>query len=320
MKKIGFYQPHLDIQGTGVSYFDYAFFNEKILNNKSYMFYDKDDSRTHPKAKQKFKNSLDVIELDGSENMIELEKKCSELHLDALYIQKCGFKNDGRYVNNIPMFIHVVGCQNEPHGLVYAYVSEWLSNTISNEQHPFVPYMTHLPDINDNLRDAFNIPKHAIVFGRTGGYGSWNISFVNTVIDDVVRNNKDVYFLLANVPPFSTHERIIFHEPFADLEYKRKFINTCDAMLHSRAEGESYGAAIAEFSYCNKPIITYSNSPERNHIFTLKEKGLYYNDPNSLFNILQNFKPQPEIDWNAYKSFTPDNVMQKFKSVFIDRL
>ncbi len=31
----------------------------------------------------------------------------------------------------------------------------------------------------------------------------------------------------------------------ADLEYKRKFINTCDAMIHSRSEGESFGAAIA---------------------------------------------------------------------------
>jgi len=237
-----------------------------------------------------------------------------------MYIQKCGLKNDGRYVKNIPMFIHVVGCQNDPHGLVYAYVSEWLSDAISHKQHPFVPYMTRLPETNENLRKQLNIPEDAIVFGRTGGDGSWNIPFVNNAIDTFVRSKNNVYFLLANVPRFTNHERVIFHEPFACLEYKRKFINTCDAMIHSRSEGESYGAAVSEFSICNKPVITYSSSPERNHIFTLKDKGIYYDDINSLISIFENFIPQPEKDWNAYKDFTPTNVMQKFKTVFLDKL
>lgn len=320
MKKIGFYLPHLDILGTGVSCYDYAYYNEKLLGNESYFFCDKNEPRTHARAEQKFKANLKVIELNGRENMPELERHCRELKLDAMYIQKCGSRNDGRYVNNVPMFVHVVGCQNDPHGLVYAYVSEWLSEAISQNQHPYVPYMTYLPDLNENLRAELNIPNEAIVFGRMGNTCSWNIPFVNNVIDEFVRDNKNVYFLLANVTRFSNHERIIFHEPFADLSYKRKFINTCDAMIHSRSEGESYGAAISEFSYCNKPVITYYNSPEKNHIFTLKEKGLYYTDPNTLLNVLQNFTPQPDKDWNAYKDFTPEKVMQKFKSVFIDKL
>lgn len=320
MKKIGFYLPHLDILGTGVSCFDYAYYNEKILGNKSVFFCDKNDPRAHPKAKEKFKTNLDVIELKGSENMFELEKHCIDLKVDAIYIQKCGFINCGRYVNNVPMFIHVVGCQNEPHGLVYAYVSEWLSEAISQRQHPFVPYMTHLPETNDNLREQFNIPKDAIVFGRTGGDGSWNIPFVNRVIDHFVRSTPNVYFFLANVPRFTDHERVIFHEPFADLFYKRKFINSCDAMIHSRSEGESYGAAVSEFSHCNKPVITFFNSPERNHIFTLKDKGIYYTDSNSLLNIFQTFTPQPDKDWNAYKDYTPEKVMQKFNDVFIKKL
>ena len=320
MKKIGFYLPHLDILGTGVSCFDYAYYNEKNLGNKSYFFCDKNDHRTHPKAAEKFKKSLEVIELNGKENMSELENHCSNLNIDALYIQKCGLRNDGRYVNNVPMFIHVVGCQNEPHGLVYAYVSEWLSVAISQNKHPFVPYMVHLPETNINLRDKFNIPQDAIVFGRTGNDGSWNIDFVNHTIQNFVNSRNNVYFLLANVPRFCDHERIIFHEPFADLEYKKMFINTCDAMIHSRQEGESFGAAVSEFSICNKPVITYYNSPEKNHIFTLKDKGIYYTDSQTLMNIFQNFTPQPDKDWNAYKDFTPEKVMEKFKKVFIDVL
>ena len=320
MKRIGFYQPHLDILGTGVSCFDYAYYNEKLLGNKSFFFCDKNDYRTHPAAEKKFKDNLQVIELNGKENMPELEQYCRDLKLDAMYIQKCGDRNDGRYVESVPMFIHVVGCQNNPHGLVYAYVSEWLSEACSQRQIPYIPYMVHLPDTTDNLRDALNIPQDAIVFGRTGGDGSWNIPFVNDVISNVAARNKNIYFLLANTTKFVQHEQVILHEPFADLEYKKKFINTCDAMIHSRSEGESFGAAIAEFSSCNKPVITYINSPERNHIFTLRDKGIYYNDSNTLTNILENFVPSPEKNWNAYADFTPENVMYKFKTIFIDAL
>ena len=122
------------------------------------------------------------------------------------------------------------------------------------------------------------------------------------------------------VQKFINHERVLFIEPFADLNIKRRFINTCNAMLHARNEGESFGAAVAEFSICNKPIITYANSPEKNHIFTLKDKGIYYNDYSTLYNILNNFKPQPEKDWNAYTAFSPESVMKQFQEVFIDKL
>ena len=46
-------------------------------------------------------------------------------------------------------------------------------------------------------------------------------------------------------------------------------------MIHARQEGESFGIAVGEFSFCNKPVITYSQSPEKNHLVTLGDKGLY---------------------------------------------
>jgi hypothetical protein len=320
MKKIAFYQPHLDIQGTGVSYFDYATHNETILGNKSYMICDKNHPSTHLLSTKKFKDKLDVIELDGNENMCALERTCKDLNVDALYIQKCGRRYDGRFLENIPTFIHVVGVNNEPHGTVYAYVSEWLSQHCSNYEIPFIPYMTYLPDTQEDLKKQLNIPEDAIVFGRTGGPYSWNIPFVNSVIKQILNENSKVYFLFANTNKFMEHERVIFHAPFADLEYKRKFINTTDAFLHARAEGESFGASVAEFSLCNKPVITFANSPERNHIFTLKDKGIYYTGPDELYSILKNFNPQLNADWNAYRDFTPGVVMKKFKEVFIDKL
>jgi hypothetical protein len=328
MLNIGFYLPHLDIQGTGVSSYDYAYYNEKILGNKSYFFYDEGHQWSHPLAIEKFKNNLTTIALVKTESMSskmkELEEYCKLLHIDAIYIQKLGFIKNEAFVENIPNFIHCVGLYNEKHGQSYAYVSEWLSEHCSQGKHPWIPYMVSLPDTHEDLRKDLKIPQDAIVFGRTGGPYSWNIPFVNDVICKILMEYPNVYFLFANTPKFINHDRVIFHDPFSDLLYKRKFINTCDAFLHARFEGESFGASVAEFSTCNKPVITYKNSRERNHIFVLKDIGFYYTNKEDLYQLLKDFiKDLPTIkkrDLNAYKDFTPKKVMQKFKKVFIDSL
>ena len=263
---------------------------------------------------------MEVIELDGRENMPLLESKLDELGVDALYIQKCGKKDDGRFVNNKPMFIHVVGCENDPHGHVYAYVSEWLSKEYSDYKYPYIPYMAHLPDHNEDFREELGIPKEATVFSRIGGFYSWNISFVNGAIEKALQERDDIYFLFVQTHRFSDNPRVIHIDPFAKLSTKRKFINTSDAFLHARLEGESFGMSCAEYSICNKPVITYSGSPERNHIFTLGDKGIYFDGPQKLLDILTSFHYDPSQDWNAYKEFSPEKVIQKFKKVFLDKI
>ena len=71
------------------------------------------------------------------------------------------------------------------------------------------------------------------------------------------------------------------------------------------------------FSTFGKPIITYFNSPERNHINILGDNGIYYTNYNDLYKILS------EIDssvkgYNCYTDFTPEKVMNKFKEIFLD--
>jgi len=274
----------------------------------------------HELAIEKFKNNnIEIISLKGNEDTNELERKLDELKVDAVYIQKTGRKDDGRFAKNKPSFIHVIGTQNDPHGTVYAYASEWLNQHCTGGTYPVVPYMVHLPEHHDNFRDKLKLPENAIVFGRTGGIYSWNMPWVSQTIEKALSLRDDIYFLFVQTPQFIKHERVIYTSPFSDLYIKRKFINTCDAMIHARAEGESFGMACAEFSYSNKPVITYSNSPERNHIYVLKDKGLYYDSPQTLLDILLKFEIQDK-DWNAYREFTPESVINQFKKVFIDKI
>jgi hypothetical protein len=187
-----------------------------------------------------------------------------------------------------------------------------------------VPHIVELPDSDSDLRAELNIPPDATVFGRIGGGYSWNVHFVNQVISEILSVRSDVYFLLVNTPrisPYMDHERAKFFGPIVhDAALKRQFINTCDAMLHARAEGESFGIACGEFSICNRPVITYSESPERNHIEQLGRKALLYRDAQSLYTLLLGFKANRLLDWNCYKEFGTQRVMEEFKRVFIDAI
>ena len=71
---------------------------------------------------------------------------------------------------------------------------------------------------------------------------------------------------------------------------KKKFINTCDALLHAIYGGETFGLTCGEFSICEKPVITFGGSREREHLLILKDKVITYNNSNEILNILNTFK------------------------------
>ena len=131
-------------------------------------------------------------------------------------------------------------------------------------------------ELEENLRVKLGIPTDATVLGRHGAYGSFNIEFAKQAVIEALNQREDLWFVFLHTEPFVEHPRASFlpgtHDPVA----KVQFINTCDAMLHARAEGETFGLAIAEFSHRNKPVITYGDSFDRFHSETLGAKGTYY--------------------------------------------
>mgnify|MGYP001987666416 CR=1 FL=1 len=317
----------LGVRGTEITMYDYAYCNKKILGNESIIIA---PSCRSLEARSKFEKEFDVflykdkIKYDGIEEgpRSAITRICKEESVDALWVIKGG-EIDGIVSDSCKNLIQCVFRCDQPHGDVYSVQTDYL-NQKHNTSHPVVPCMIQLPEVKEDLRSIFNIPHHAMVLGRHGGRETWwpgHQNWVYNTIHQCLEHRKDLYFIFMNTDPFIQHERALFFPATTDLKDKVKFINTCDAMIHSRIDGETFGLSIAEFSINNKPVITNPHHCyDKAHIMMLGEKGLYYNDPQSLAKILLQIN-KPFIDsknWDAYSSFTnPEFVMDRFKSVYL---
>jgi hypothetical protein len=165
------------------------------------------------------------------------------------------------------------------------------------------------------LRKEFNIPNDAVVIGRYGGYEQFDYSIAHEAIRAFLEVNRNTYFLFMNTHKFYEHPKIIYLDRTVDVNYKEKFVNTCDAMIHARTEGETFGLSIAEFSIKNKPIIT-SAIGDLAHIRILGDKAVLYSSKAQLIDIFSNIKQiiKSKDNWNAFELYTPSHVMNLFRT------
>ena len=311
--KIAFWDNSLSVRGTTVALYDYAYYNKYILRNESIILYNNTRPGINQSVVDKFKKEFPVFSVD---NFDKVDNILKNENCDIFYIIKGG-ENENQYSRVIKTVVHCVFNCYQPHGNVYASIAPWVKG--NNGKYPFVPHIMSLPDHNLNMREKLNISEDAIVYGRHGGYEQFDIAFVHTIVYNVAKNNPNIYFLFVNTKPFCDKLSNIIHlDPIVDLNEKVNFINTCDAMLWARSDGEVFSCSMGEFSIKNKPIIcTKIGYP--GHIELLKDQAIWYTE-NNLENILMNFNKNENSkkDWNAYKEYTPEKVIQQFKKVFID--
>lgn len=309
--KIAFHSNQLGIRGTEVALYDYALGNRDILGNKSIII---SDARADLTTLDKFKTEFPVYLYN---NFSEIEQVVEQEGVDAVYWIKAGF-NDSKLVRNAKNLVHSVFKHNEPHGDVYAYVSEWLSKEMSGSKLPYVPHMVNLPNHGLNYRMDWGLQDKFVV-GWYGG-NNFDIPFARQAVINIAKQRSDIEFLFMNHDIFSDLPNIKFIDGTYDMNKKVAFINTCDIMIHGRARGETFGLTIAESSTMNKPIITFDGSHERNHIDILGDTGIYYSDYNSLVNILTNISISDikGKNWNCYQEYTPENVINKFEQIFLN--
>lgn len=319
--KILFHENELNYRGQSTALYDYADFNERYLGNESIIIYNKTMKTNHPLGIEKFKKRFNVI---GYIDKKEIDQHIQKENIDLFYNIKNG-NIDGIDTKECKSVVHTVFKHHEPHGDVYAYVSKWLSEHMTNGTAPYVPHMVNFQkNTDEDLRTELGIPKRKKVYGYYGGGQSFNISFVQKTIESIARKYKDIYFIFMGVDNFvkekwwkSKVHNIIFLPPSSDIERKLKFINTCDALLHARARGETFGITVAEFAIQGKPVITFAGCPEKAHIMHLENKVYLYENQKDLKQILLekdlNLNPSP-----LFTKFEPHPVMDQFKKIFID--
>ena len=314
--KIAFHDNALSLRGTTVAIYDWAYWTRHYLGVDPIIMYNSKNQFNDAGVIEKFSKEFPVFSYDDKS---EIDTILSKNNCDAFLMEKGG-KPDGIISTVAKNLVNAISiCSvSDIHGDVYAMGSKWLSK-ITDYQIPYVPYMVHLPDIEGDMREELSIPKDALVFGRNGGWETFDLPFVKKAIEQVLSERSDIWFVFQFTQPFIEHERVIHLPGSSDMNTKVKFINTCDVMLHARQVGESFGLSGAEFSVRNKPIITYEKSPERNHIDTLDEKGIYYENYSDILHILRNLdkKEINSLEWNCYQDYSPKKVCQKFKEVYL---
>lgn len=308
---VAFDAGHLQERGTDVALYDYAQFNESLLNNRSLILAPAhSDLSCIEKFRSRFSVSLyrDRGELEALLESVDLYYRIDH---GQRPVQAHACPPRGK------LAIHCVFTADQPHGDIYAAVSSWVARHHGPGDMPVVPHMVHLPAEEGDLREELGIPATATVLGRHGGPDTFNIRFVHEVLPLILDRRPDLFLLLLNTRPFLDHPRIIHLAKTSDMQRKTRFINSCDGMLHARSEGETFGLSVGEFSIRNKPVLTWSGSPDRHHIEVLGDKGLYYRSPEELARLLWSFRASAG-DFDAFSAdFGPEAVMAAFSQVFL---
>jgi len=319
--KVLFHANTLNYRGTTVALTDYARYNRSILGNESIITYnmdlgyDKDMGSELAVINELAKEFTVLAYSNTSPDGGSLEDWIGMHKPDLTYFIRAGNKEP--LPSNSKTAVHSVFQFNEPHGDKYAYVSEWLSNKMSNGTIPFVPHMVDLPEPTRDYREAFGIRRDQVVIGRYGGYYTFDIQFVKETVVKLAQESDKFVFLFMGTEPFCDLPNVKFIKETHDVQKKANFINTCDAMIHARERGESFGLSIAEFLSLNKPVLAWNNGHDLHHLDMLKNSNLLYNDGNDVARILNNL-PDIREDWTKrVEQFRPAPVMNKFKEVFL---
>ena len=315
--KVAFHSRLLTERGSEGAMLDYARLNRSVLGNESVLCLpDRPEFTINPLLKKWMEEFPVILYRDKNDLGRRLEKEGAEL----VYMTKPG-PFDGFLIPGVKNCIHAQFLCDEFHGDAYFYLSSWMSRVMTGRENSFVPFYVPRFISEEDLRRKLRIPKEAKVFGRHGGLDTFNIPFARKAVIEHARNCTGDHFVFLNTEPIRGTERLSnvhYLQATVDPVEKAKFIATCDAMLHARWHGETFGLAVGEFAVLGKPVITFSESRERAHLEMLGNQALLYRNVGELAGILSEFRPH-KTHGTEYEIFAdPKVVMELFRKKFLE--
>ena len=309
--RVAFLMNSVTFGGVEVACYDYADYNETILKNESIII-TRDLRPRYASVYERFEKRFKVVYI---KTYNDIQRNIRDLAIDVCYSQKSG-ERDVYRTRECKTAIHCVFTTKEPHGNVYAAIHNTL-NRIHGTNVPVVPYMVRIDTHSDSFRSELGIPADSVVVGRYGSSDTFDIPFVHAAVIELLERNPSMWFVFMATNRFATHPRIVYLPATPELYVKRKFINTCDVMLHARCRGETFGLSCGEFSVAGKPFITWAHSAERAHIENSKGVCCQYSDKADVIRIIESGEWKIDMSASGYLDYTPDKVMAIFDKVFL---
>ena len=315
--KVAFHSRLVTERGSEAAMLDYARLNRFVIGNESVLcFPDRLELVANPILK-KWQEEFPVILYKTKRS---LGRALQKEGVEVIYMTKPG-SYDGFLVPGLKNCVHAQFLCDEFHGDVYAYLSPWMSRVMTGREDSFVPFYVPGLESAENLRKQLKISSEARVFGRHGGWDTFNIPFVRKVVAKHTCKHPEDHFVFLNTKPIHGTERLAnvhYLSATVDSLEKARFLATCDAMIHARDTGETFGLAVGEFAVLGKPVITFSESRERAHLEMLGKQALLYRNVGELEGILREFRPH-KTHGTEYEIFAnPKIVMELFQKKFLE--
>lgn len=326
-KRILFHSYQLSERGTEVALLDYAINNEAILGNTSICLFPR--ARILSPALNERLGKL--FQMEYYDSIQDWDSIAARVKADGLYTIRPG-GGDGKteLPSRIPSFVHCVFDTRRPYGKVSASISAYLNKRF----HTTLPVMPHIVErksaAKDDLRKELGILGTARVFGCYGGPYSFSVPLAQRAVARVARSSPDIAFVFLNIQAFCKEPNVFFLPGTTDLDRKQAFINTCDAMVHAREEGETFGLSVAEFFISGKPVLSYKprldirRRYDSAHLDILGPEARTFGSGRELETLLKGFRKQilgeAVIQATYLKPFSKESVMATFDRLFASTL
>lgn len=344
----------INVRGTTIAIYDYAHYNELLLENKSIFVLPNIDDVTKGAALDKFTSRFtqDNIHLYDSKKQFDLPDKAKSVGCDVLYMIKAGG------FDSVPTLSSQIACDGPPvavhavffwqkHGASYAMISQgqaqqralrkmqtrqdanWTTEFILDSWVPHIIEPAVKAGAGVQTRDyrkEKSIPDDSIVLCRHGSSDSFNVPFVQEAVCSAAeRHGSLLHFLFLGTNNWTCTSmyphNIHFLPATADVREKEAYFKACGAMLHARNEGEQFSVALGEASVRNLPILFRPSTDNPPQPLEVHKKAFLYTNETDLLDIIASWVKGglPKGDFNAYKEFTPVHVMARFDRILIQR-
>ena len=311
--KVGLFIGQLGMRGTDQFVHQLAEICETILHHQAVIItHSERTPYTYDVTSQseaKFRSRFFVVFKDANEKLDDIAIRYG---LDVCYISKWGIPCN-LITYKVPCLVHSIFECATPHGHCYAAISDYMKRKC-RANCEVLPFCVELAPPGKDLRKELNIPSEATVFGRHGGFDSFDVPFVHRAVIEVASKQQDVYFVFMNTRPFTrATSNIIFLPGNPELQARSDFVHACDAMVHGRSEGETFGLSCGEFSLADKPVFTTACGDQA-HVDILWP---YVHVASNQDEFAANLRQFVRGGWQygAYKRFNRQRVAEKFQQL-----